>query len=833
MCMICQSRVAMTNPEFAERGITFAQSVGNVVALSREATLNELGDTAGNTTTNITMQVGDTVRGSISSTSDQDWFRISLEAGQTYVFMVWGRDASLGMSDPYLRVISGNGNVLGQSDDAAPQFDNYFSALEFTAQLSGTYYLAVQGSPSAITSDATGRYILQAASNVFTLDQIASYLTDFDWGLNAPLRFDVSTGGTITANISGLTADGKQLARWAFEAWTIATGLQFQETTSANAMIILDDEQGGAVAGPSAYNPVNMIMSQSDVNIGRSWLDEYGTELDSYSFLTYMHEIGHALGLGHPGPYDGNAVYGFDNLYLNDSVQTTIMSYFDPGENTFVTGDSVSIVTPMIADLIAMHKVYGAPQAYQGNTTWGANSNVGGYLGALFGYVFDGSTPNANLYSGEAIGWTIYDTSGDDTLDFSTVAAEQIIDMRQEGVSSVGGSSGNMVIARGTVIENAIGGRGNDRIIGNAADNVIEGGLGNDTINGGAGNDTAVLRVNIASVTATQISNGGVRIQSAQGVDEYSSIENFRFNDGTFTAAQVLNFGVVPDSILIGTNGPDTLIGTDGNDSIEGRGGDDVIAGGLGNDSLYGGDGNDEIAASDGNDLVYGDAGNDNIGGGLGDDTIYGGVGDDTVGGGRGSDLIYGGTGNDGLYGGADNDTIYGGDGDDDIGGGFGNDSVEGGVGNDNMGGGSGRDIIRGGDGNDSIGGGFGDDLLYGDTGNDFIAGGAGRDTVYGGDGNDVINGGAGDDVMYGEAGRDVFVFNDLVAGEIDLIMDFENGRDTIRMRGVGSGSQQDRFDALSVTTSGSATVIKYDGHTIRLEGFEASLLDRTDFLFL
>jgi hypothetical protein len=37
--------------------------------------------------------------------------------------------------------------------------------------------------------------------------------------------------------------------------------------------------------------------------------------IDSYSFQTYVHEIGHALGLGHGGPYNGSASYGLDNLY--------------------------------------------------------------------------------------------------------------------------------------------------------------------------------------------------------------------------------------------------------------------------------------------------------------------------------------------------------------------------------------------------------------------------------------------------------------------------------------------------------------------------------------
>jgi Ca2+-binding RTX toxin-like protein len=41
-------------------------------------------------------------------------------------------------------------------------------------------------------------------------------------------------------------------------------------------------------------------------------------------------------------------------------------------------------------------------------------------------------------------------------------------------------------------IENAIGGLGNDRLIGNTLNNSLNGGAGNDILNGGAGNDTLV-----------------------------------------------------------------------------------------------------------------------------------------------------------------------------------------------------------------------------------------------------------------------------------------------------------------------------------------------------
>ena len=54
----------------------------------------------------------------------------------------------------------------------------------------------------------------------------------------------------------------------------------------------------------------------------------------------------------------------------------------------------------------------------------------------------------------------------------------------------MGGLTGNVSIAHGVVIENAIGGRGDDVIIGNDADNILKGNAGNDVLYGGAGQDT-------------------------------------------------------------------------------------------------------------------------------------------------------------------------------------------------------------------------------------------------------------------------------------------------------------------------------------------------------
>ena len=65
------------------------------------------------------------------------------------------------------------------------------------------------------------------------------------------------------------------------------------------------------------------------------------------------------------------------------------------------------------------------------------------------------------------------------------------------------------------------------------------------------------------------------------------------------------------------------------------------------NDALAGGEGADTIKGEGGDDTLNGDGGGDSILGGYGDDVILGGDGDDTIDGGRGSDLVIGGAGDD------------------------------------------------------------------------------------------------------------------------------------------------------------------------------------------
>ncbi|WP_226576105.1 M10 family metallopeptidase C-terminal domain-containing protein [Acuticoccus sediminis] len=495
-----------------------------------------------------------------------------------------------------------------------------------------------------------------------------------------------------------------------------------------------------------------------------------------YHYL--LHEIGHSLGLSHPGDYDVGVevTYDDDALYAQDTTMHTIMSYFG-GENTGfdANGHATNLITLRAHDMYVIQQMYGANwETRNTDTVYGYNASG---LGNASYYDF------TNLADHFGPQLTIWDGGGDnDWLDLSGDYHDSWIDLAPGAFSSTHGMDNNLSLAfdpgggPGTMyIENARGGSGDDTIYGNELDNILEGLGGRDLINGlagddslygGNGNDTLV------GEGGTDFFDGGNGVDTvsyAYSAGSWDIVLATGFVAGTATAGggvesllRIENvIGAHGDDSITGSSVANTLDGNDGNDTLAGVDGDDLLIGGRDDDSLLGGAGDDSLiggrksnSAQSGDDSLRGGAGDDTARGGDGDDSLWGGADDDVLEGDDGHDTVYGNAGDDTLRGGKGDDYVSAGDGDDYIA----SVSFSGGGMED------GDDTLLGGRGDDTVVGGYGDDVLNGNQGNDELKGGYGNDTVVASAGNDTVMGGNGSDT-YDFAWSDSDWHVDLLAG--------------------------------------------------------------------
>ncbi len=410
-----------------------------------------------------------------------------------------------------------------------------------------------------------------------------------------------------------------------------------------------------------------------------------GLRIGGYGFVTVLHEIGHGIGLAHPhdGGSEGDATIfpGVDDpfdtgdLGLNQGIWT-VMSYNDgwdvmPG-NSFAYGWEG---TPMAFDIAALQEMYGANMSFHtGNNAY--------------------RLPGANAAG--AFWACIWDAGGIDTISAANLGGACVINLNDaplEGpnaggfVSWMNGIRGGFTIANDVVIENAIGGKGNDSIDGNEFANDLRGGPGKDTLEGGAGNDT----VNGGAGGDSLTGGGGDDVYFLDSMFDVISESDATLNDEMRTnqALSQLVAGIEHYSFLGGTpvnftaDGQNNRIsGTKFSDTLTGLGGDDALNGGAGGDSLLGGDGDDAYVVDNKFDQIVDSSGIDRVdsaivytlGVGIENLTLIGkataGTGNDTgneIIGNAFANKLDGSGGNDSLTGSFGNDIYYVDSGGDDV----------------------------------------------------------------------------------------------------------------------------------------------------------------------
>ncbi|WP_024343036.1 M10 family metallopeptidase C-terminal domain-containing protein [Bradyrhizobium japonicum] len=343
--------------------------------------------------------------------------------------------------------------------------------------------------------------------------------------------------------------------------------IQYAGTNGADLMIA---QSPAANPTAYAYYPGNYAPG-GDIWFGNQYNFSLA-KLGNYYFTTALHELGHALGLKHSQEAGGPGNVAVPSAH--DSSEYTVMSYRSyVGAST--TGGYTNEAygysqTYMANDILALQTMYGADYTAQsGNTVYTWNPTTGQQFINGVGQLASGDGVGG---SANRIYETIWDGGGVDTYDLSNYTTNLSINLNP-GASSVFSNVqlaylGNGHYASGNVynaylyngdarsyIDNAIGGSGNDVIVGNAIANMLNGGSGNDTITGGGGNDTIIggastdtavysgnrANYGISYDSATQIFTvADLRANPPDGTDTVTNVEHFQFADGNVTGTTLI-----------------------------------------------------------------------------------------------------------------------------------------------------------------------------------------------------------------------------------------------------------------------------------------------------
>ncbi len=302
---------------------------------------------------------------------------------------------------------------------------------------------------------------------------------------------------------------------------------------------------------------------------------------------------------------------------------------------------------------------------------------------------------------------------------------------------SIGGTPGPDVIY-GTPFDDIIyAGADNDQIIISDGKDYIDGGYGIDSVWANGFDATEGVGISLKDGKGLAGWAKGDTYFGIENIVGSKFVDVLLGNDGPNVISgndgKDVIWGYGGDDFLNGAwflddGSRDILDGGDGNDTLDGGKGKDDLDGGDGNDILIGGKGDDRLYGGSDDDVLFGGKGGDKLQGGFGFDradysaskhsvhvnleTGKGDKGDakgDTL---KQIEAVTGSNKGDDLIGDGKDNHFFG------LGG---NDMIEGNKGGDDLFGGDGRDLLSGGKGDDVIDGGTGRDDLFGDKGDDIF----------------------------------------------------------------------------------------------------------------
>lgn len=349
-----------------------------------------------------------------------------------------------------------------------------------------------------------------------------------------------------------MSAGQRQAVSAALQEWSHIANVSFEQVDSGGKLQFGTNNQSADNSSAYAYLPVRGIPSVQMYLDNQSYYNTVFTP-GSYGPYVVLHEIGHMLGLKHPGSYDsaGDALGGAVLPKELDNEDYSVMSYTAPA-STRINGKYP--VSPMLYDIQAIQYLYGANMSYH------AGDDV---------YSFAANEAPRSIWDG----------GGTNTFDFSSSYGKVLINLNAGSFSETLPGLHNISIAYGVSVQRAVAGSAGSIIIGNDLGDNLQGGAGadqfelgkgNDVVSGAGGNDTVVFHQAFASYGVVRV--GDVVTVIGEGVDTLAGVEALRFGDRTVALSDLAQAVV-----LSGGAGNDVLKAQAGNEKIDGGAGIDTL----------------------------------------------------------------------------------------------------------------------------------------------------------------------------------------------------------------------------------------------------------------
>lgn len=513
-----------TNYSDSSTGLSYSAAIGGTFYVGVTDTVdlgNYILTWVGNDTvrrdveTTATLSQGGSVNGAIDVSGDSDWFKVNLQAGLDYGFVVSGDGTSASLPDPDIHLRDANGNkILSNTNyslsstwisQAISQSGTYFVEITDTAD-TGNYKLTWQGKDNILRNTATSAVLSQGKTIASSVDVKG----DSDWfkvTLKAGISYSFKVAGTGASKLP----DGD---------------------------IHLRDANGNVIAGETNYSSAIGLATFTAKSSG-TYFVSVTDSVDTGNYLV--------------------SNTGFDTVVNNASTNRKLL-----------VGQSLEglIDVERDSDWHAFSVTAGVTYRFSASGTGSKGAegillNLRDANGNRIAY--DADSQAVIEFKAASSGKVYLDVAGQ----YSTTTGKFVLSAVSDQPILKGTSAAD-ILTGGDTTTTIYGYGGNDRLNGGGGNDVLIGGTGADRLEGGSGTDTASYAGATKGVTAS-LTKASLNTNDAKG-DTYVSIENLM---GSNYADKLTGNSVV--NVLVGGAGNDQLYGAKGADDLYGGSGNDVF----------------------------------------------------------------------------------------------------------------------------------------------------------------------------------------------------------------------------------------------------------------